>query len=295
MSGRAATVLRTGAAGLASNPRTTPRTSGPGRPHGHDARPVRPRVRPPYASPRTNPPRIPVRGGRGAPHAGQQGPRAGRRGRAAHRRPPAALSDPGGIRGARRDGRPGGAGGGAAAAARGDRPRHRAAGAGRDRGVPRAARGRRLDAGAAGHGTRRRSRPGARSGTRRGRLRHQTLLAPGTGRPGQDGAAPRGRTARGRGPARGTGRGRPGAPYGRGRRSARGTDGDRVRPARPSAAPSRPGLPREQLLAQVWGQADYRGSRTVDVHVAQLRAKLGDASPIRTVRGVGYSAADPAR
>ena len=32
------------------------------------------------------------------------------------------------------------------------------------------------------------------------------------------------------------------------------------------------------------------GSRTVDVHVAQLRAKLGDDSPIRTVRGVGYSA-----
>ncbi|MGW3848623.1 response regulator transcription factor [Streptomyces fagopyri] len=54
-------------------------------------------------------------------------------------------------------------------------------------------------------------------------------------------------------------------------------------------------FPREQLLAQVWGQADYRGSRTVDVHVAQLRAKLGDASPIRTVRGVGYSAADAAR
>ncbi|WP_406277077.1 response regulator transcription factor [Streptomyces sp. NBC_00191] len=53
-------------------------------------------------------------------------------------------------------------------------------------------------------------------------------------------------------------------------------------------------FPREQLLAHVWGQADYRGSRTVDVHIAQLRAKLGDASPIRTVRGVGYSAAEPA-
>ena len=45
---------------------------------------------------------------------------------------------------------------------------------------------------------------------------------------------------------------------------------------------------RDELLAQVWG---YNGaaSRTVDVHVAQLRAKLGDRSPIRTVRGVGYS------
>ena len=47
---------------------------------------------------------------------------------------------------------------------------------------------------------------------------------------------------------------------------------------------------REQLLASVWGQADYGAGRTVDVHVAQLRAKLGDASPIRTSRGVGYAA-----
>jgi DNA-binding response OmpR family regulator len=49
---------------------------------------------------------------------------------------------------------------------------------------------------------------------------------------------------------------------------------------------------REQLLASVWGQADYGGGRTVDVHVAQLRGKLGDPNPIRTVRGVGYTAAD---
>jgi DNA-binding response OmpR family regulator len=47
---------------------------------------------------------------------------------------------------------------------------------------------------------------------------------------------------------------------------------------------------REQLLASVWGQADYGGGRTVDVHVAQVRAKLGDASCIRTSRGVGYAA-----
>ncbi|MEO8907822.1 MAG: response regulator [Microbacteriaceae bacterium] len=47
---------------------------------------------------------------------------------------------------------------------------------------------------------------------------------------------------------------------------------------------------REQLLASVWGIADYSGSRTVDVHVAQVRVKLGAASPIRTVRGVGYVA-----
>jgi DNA-binding response OmpR family regulator len=56
----------------------------------------------------------------------------------------------------------------------------------------------------------------------------------------------------------------------------------------------RPGqvLTREQLHSTVWGGAAYGGSRTVDVHVAQLRAKLADASPIRTHRGVGYSAGD---
>jgi two-component system OmpR family response regulator len=41
----------------------------------------------------------------------------------------------------------------------------------------------------------------------------------------------------------------------------------------------------------VWGQADYGLGRTVDVHVAQLRSKLGADSPIRTSRGVGYSVA----
>lgn len=45
---------------------------------------------------------------------------------------------------------------------------------------------------------------------------------------------------------------------------------------------------REQLLSAVWGVADYGGSRTVDVHIAQLRSKLGEPDPIRTVRGVGY-------
>lgn len=56
---------------------------------------------------------------------------------------------------------------------------------------------------------------------------------------------------------------------------------------------SRPGrvFTREQLLAAVWGSADT-GTRTVDVHIAQLRAKLGAFSPLRTVRGIGY-AADP--
>jgi DNA-binding response OmpR family regulator len=55
---------------------------------------------------------------------------------------------------------------------------------------------------------------------------------------------------------------------------------------------ARPGLvfTRERLLSQVWGYQAAAGTRTVDVHVAQVRAKLGDASPIRTVRGVGYTA-----
>ena len=53
----------------------------------------------------------------------------------------------------------------------------------------------------------------------------------------------------------------------------------------------RPGwvFSREQLLSEVWGYASPAGTRTVDVHIAQVRGKLGDASPIRTVRGVGYS------
>ena len=53
---------------------------------------------------------------------------------------------------------------------------------------------------------------------------------------------------------------------------------------------SQPGriFSREQLISQVWGYSAVAGVRTVDVHVAQVRGKLGDASPIRTVRGVGY-------
>ncbi|MFG2872665.1 response regulator transcription factor [Streptomyces sp. NPDC048338] len=52
-------------------------------------------------------------------------------------------------------------------------------------------------------------------------------------------------------------------------------------------------LTRDRLLAEVWGYAGYRDTRMVDVFVSQLRAKLGDASPIRTVRGVGYRATAP--
>ncbi|WP_455137831.1 response regulator transcription factor [Thermophilibacter sp.] len=48
---------------------------------------------------------------------------------------------------------------------------------------------------------------------------------------------------------------------------------------------------RETLLQRVWGWDFDGGSRTVDVHVQQVRAKLDDASDlIETVRGVGYRA-----
>ncbi|GGM00252.1 DNA-binding response regulator [Micromonospora yangpuensis] len=47
-------------------------------------------------------------------------------------------------------------------------------------------------------------------------------------------------------------------------------------------------LPRERLLAEVWGWADGAGTRTVDSHVKALRRKLG-ADLIRTVHGVGYA------
>ena len=47
-------------------------------------------------------------------------------------------------------------------------------------------------------------------------------------------------------------------------------------------------LPRERLLADVWGWADASGTRTVDSHIKGLRRKLG-SDLIRTVHGVGYA------
>ena len=47
-------------------------------------------------------------------------------------------------------------------------------------------------------------------------------------------------------------------------------------------------LTRQQLLDGVWGTGWYGDERTVDVHVRQLRKKLGDALPLATVWGVGY-------
>jgi DNA-binding response OmpR family regulator len=52
---------------------------------------------------------------------------------------------------------------------------------------------------------------------------------------------------------------------------------------------------RPSLLREVWGYDFYGGTRTVDVHVRRLRAKLGPEheSLIETVRSVGYRAAEP--
>jgi len=53
---------------------------------------------------------------------------------------------------------------------------------------------------------------------------------------------------------------------------------------------ARPGIvvTRSQLLDRVWGIEFPGGTRTVDVHVGQLRRKLGRPKLIRTVRGTGY-------
>lgn len=53
--------------------------------------------------------------------------------------------------------------------------------------------------------------------------------------------------------------------------------------ARPEAA-----VRRERLLADVWNTSWRGTSRTLDVHIASLRAKIGAAAEIQTIRGVGY-------
>jgi DNA-binding response OmpR family regulator len=52
---------------------------------------------------------------------------------------------------------------------------------------------------------------------------------------------------------------------------------------------SEPGIvvDRERILREVWNTTWYGSSKTVDVHVAALRKKLGDPTLIETVRGVG--------
>ena len=49
----------------------------------------------------------------------------------------------------------------------------------------------------------------------------------------------------------------------------------------------------ERILDRVWGLAFPGGTRTVDVHVGQVRRKLGRPELIRTVRGAGYKLVAP--
>jgi DNA-binding response OmpR family regulator len=50
---------------------------------------------------------------------------------------------------------------------------------------------------------------------------------------------------------------------------------------------------RDALLARVWGARYEGGARTVDIHVRRLRAKLGEALPLETMRGAGYKLRAP--
>jgi two-component system alkaline phosphatase synthesis response regulator PhoP len=56
-------------------------------------------------------------------------------------------------------------------------------------------------------------------------------------------------------------------------------------------------LSRDRLLEDVWGYESYPSTRTVDTHIAKLRAKIGDSGSeprwILTIHGVGYKFVDP--
>ena len=135
----------------------------------------------------------------------------------------------------------------------------------------------------------------ARARARRRRLRDQAVLAPRARRPGEGDPAP------GRRRRAGTRQRCPPGPHDRRRRgrhrAGRGPGRRRRRPARRPAS-SRCSLylaenkglalSRRQLLDGAWGADWYGDERTVDVHVRQLRKKMGDALPLTTVRGIGY-------
>jgi len=52
-------------------------------------------------------------------------------------------------------------------------------------------------------------------------------------------------------------------------------------------------VPRERILQEVWHTTWYGSSKTVDVHVASLRRKLGDPRWVETVRGIGHRLEQP--
>lgn len=51
-------------------------------------------------------------------------------------------------------------------------------------------------------------------------------------------------------------------------------------------------LSRQQLLERVWGYEFFGDTRTVDVHINQVRKKLGDSVRIETIRSIGYKLTD---
>ena len=144
-----------------------------------------------------------------------------------------------------------------------------------------------------GHGPRGGGRPRPRPRARRRRLRHQAVLprelvAPGS-RPSS--AAPS--------PARG----RPRAALHLGSLTVDPARHEVVFEGRPVQLTAREFellsylvrnrglvLTRDQILERVWGYSFPADTRTVDVHIRQLRSKLGDHAPIVTIRGVGYKA-----
>jgi DNA-binding response OmpR family regulator len=52
-------------------------------------------------------------------------------------------------------------------------------------------------------------------------------------------------------------------------------------------------FPRQQIMERVWGHPWYGPTKTLDVHVASIRKKLGDPGWIETVRGVGFRLQPP--
>ncbi len=142
------------------------------------------------------------------------------------------------------------------------------------------------------HGARRRDRPSARPGARRRRLRRQAVLATRGRRPRQGDPAARRAAGHRRRPrwcaSATTSRSTP-----PGERSAGAASRWRWPPASSTCSPSSRatrGSPSvgQQLIDRVWGADWYGDDRTVDVHVRQLRKKLGDDLPLATVWGIGY-------
>ena len=52
-------------------------------------------------------------------------------------------------------------------------------------------------------------------------------------------------------------------------------------------------VPRGELLSRVWDSHPDTDTRTVDIHIRRLRAKLGEGLPLETVRGAGYKLSAP--